>query len=234
MNRSRLMSEFKKPSICFCVALALCIFSLKSQAKTNRQFPILTLQWEVSQPTGQHQMSLVFKEDRVDMFTNTAFWQGALSPRLGHFTSAWSEVWQVKRERIDIYLSLLKASQSTPRENLPEGIMELIQESPHAPVIRLNGYEIGEGDSYFSVLEDIFPSIWKHHQWSCIDCAIYKKLRFKRGIERQRTFKNGNTDKKIFSREEMKCYSVNRKLLECTDTHNGPTGSGWGSFRISL
>ena len=228
------MEKLKKAQI-LCVALVFWAPSADTKRKlADQQVPNLTLQWEASQPTGQLQISLVFKKDRVDIFANTSLWQKASSPRLGHLTSGLSEKWQLERERLNVYLSLLKTSNSLSKGKFPEGIEELLMESPHASVVRLNGFEQRREDSYFSALEGVFPVIWKN-QWSCIDCVIYKL--HPQGIERQRLFKSGHTyktDKTVFSREQMKCYSINQKFLECTDTHGGPTGNGWGSFRIRL
>ena len=72
--------------------LAFWISPTYGQLKqASRQTPPLTLQWEVSYPTGLHQMSLVFRKNRVDLFTNTSLWQDTLSPRLGHFISPLNE-----------------------------------------------------------------------------------------------------------------------------------------------
>ena len=189
------MRKFKKTKIFFSIIPALWLFFLPFQAETEKPAPDLILQWEVSRPTGEHQVSLVFTTDHLDLFTNTFLWQEqSAPPRLGHFTSPLDEKWQVERNRINIYLSLLKerppvdAGHLLLKENFPESLVELIQESPHAPVVRLNGYEIREGDSYFPVLEEIFPLIWEN-QWTCTDCVIYRSRR--KGIERQRIFKNG-------------------------------------------
>lgn len=232
------MKEFKKIQIFSCIAIAFWIFSLQCQADTDKQDSELRLQWAIDHPTGYHQVSFVFKKDRVDLFTNTSLWQGALSPRLGHFTSALNEKWQAERGRIGIYLSLLRErppmddSRFLLKAGLPKGMMELIQEDPHVPVVRLNGYGIREEDDdiTFSALEGILSAVWKS-KWSCVDCVIYKPHRG--NIERQR-IKDGKTNKVLFSREQMRCYPINNKLLECTDTYGGPTDNGWGSFQISL
>ena len=232
------MKEFKKIQIFSCIAIAFWIFSLQCKADTDKQDAELKLQWAIDHPTGYHQVSLIFKKDRVDLFTNTSLWQGTLSPRLGHFTSALNEKWQAERGRIGIYLSLLRERPPIDdnhfllKTNLPKGMMELIQESPHTSVVWLNGYGIREEDDdvTFSALEGILSAVWKN-KWSCVDCVMYSPHR--KGIERQR-IKDGKINKALFSREQMKCYSIDQKLLECTDTHGGPIGNGWGSFRLSL
>lgn len=190
-------------------------------------------------PTGYHQVSLVFKKNRVDLFTNTHLWQGELSPRLGHFTSTLNEKWRVERDRISIYLSSLKErppidnSRFLMKANFPEGMKELIQDNPHTPVVWLNGYGVREEeeDVIFSALEGILSLVWKN-KWSCVDCVIYKPHRG--NIERQRIKENEKADKVLFSPEQMKCYPIKNKWLECTDAYGGPTDNGWGSFRISL
>ena len=233
------MKKFKKLQIWFCILPALWIFSAYAKPKqAGKQIPPLTLQWEASHSTGLHQISLIFRKDRVDLFTNTSLWQDARSPRLGHFTSLLNEKWQIERERIGAYLSLLKerppvnTKDSLLNGNFPKGVLNLIQKNPHAPIIRLNGYEMREKNSYFPALKGVFPLLWKN-QWSCTDCVVYR-VHPKKGIKRQRISKSENTSKALFSREQMRCYSINKKLLECADTHGGPTGNGWGSFRISL
>ena len=234
------MREFRKIKKIFVIVSVLCLFLLPYpyQAETAEPIPDLILQWEMSHPTGEHQVSLVFTMDRVDLFTNTSLWQeqGA-PPRLGHFTFSLDEKWRMERDRIRVYLSLLRerppadAGRLLLKEKFPEDLVELIQESPHSPVVRLNGYEMREGDSYFPVLEDIFPFIWEN-QWTCADCVIYKSRGA--GIERQHVFKDGTMKKTVFSRKQLNCYSIGKKLLECADIQGGPTGNGWGSFRIRL
>ena len=233
------MNKFKKIKIFFSIVPVLCLFFLLPfRAQPEKPTPDLILQWEVSHPTGEHQMSLVFTMDRVDLFTNTSLWQEqGTPPRLGHFTSPLDESWRIERDRINIYLSLLKdrppvdAAHLLLKENFPEDVVALLQEVPHAPVIRLNGYEMREEDSYFPILEEVFSLVWEN-QWTCADCVIYKSRH--RGIERQRIFKNGTIKKAVFSRRKLNCYSVGKKQMECTDTQGGPTGNGWGGFRISL
>ena len=231
-----LMREFFKNIRIFFPSLSiLCLFFLPFPAETEKPAPSLILQWEMSHFTGERQVSLVFTADRVDLFTNTSLWQerGA-PPRLGRFTSPLNEKWQVERDRISVYLSLLKDRPPVTlllKEHFPKNLAELIQESPHAPVVRLNGYEVREGDSYFSILEEIFPLIWKN-QWACVDCVIYKNRR--KGIERRRIFEDGTVNKTLFSHERLNCYSIGGKRLECADTQGGPTGSGWGGFQIDL
>ena len=234
----RFSLRLKKIKIFFPIITVLCLFFLPYQAETEKSSPDLILQWEVSHPTGEYQMSLVFTTDRVELFTNTSLWQeqGA-PPRLGRFTSPLDEKWQVERDRIHIYLSLLKerppvdAGYLLLKENFSEDLIGLIREESHAPVVRLNGYEMREGDSYFPVLEKIFPLVWEN-QWTCTDCVIYKSHR--KGIERQRISKNGTIVKTLFSRKQLNCYSIGKKRPKCTDTQGGPTGNGWGGFRISL
>ena len=234
------MREFKRLKNFFVIISVLCLFFLPYpyQAETAEPVSDLILQWEVSHSTGEYQVSLVFTKDRVDLFTNTFLWQeqGA-PPRLGHFTSPLDEKWLTERDRIKVYLSLLKdrppvdAAHLLLKENFPKELVGLIREEPHAPVVRLNGYEMREGDSYFPVLEEVFSLVWED-QWICADCVIYKSRG--RSIERQRIFKDGIIKKAVFSRKQLNCYSIDKKLLECTDTQGGPIGNGWGGFRISL
>ena len=228
------LQEFKKAQI-FFISPVFWILSLPCQAQAGQ----LTLQWEASHPTGERQVSLVFKSDRVDLFTNTSLWQGSLLPRLGHFTSVLNEDWKIERERMDIYQSLLKeyfpvgVDQLLLQESFPSAIRDLIQEDPHSAVVRLNEYEMKAEDPYFSVLENIFHSLWSRgKQWVCVDCVTYRIHR--KGIERRKVSKDGATVKRVFSRKQLNCYSINEKFIECTDTHDGPTGNGWGGFRISL
>ena len=233
-----MMWKFKKIKILFLILPVLWTFFLPFQAETEKPAPDLILQWEASHFTGEHQVSLVFTADRVELFTNTFLWQDpGASPRLGRFTSPLDEKWRVERDRIHIYLSLLKerppvdAGDFLLKENFPDGLVKLIQESPHSPVVRLNGYEMREGDSYFPVLEEMF-SLIRESQWTCVDCVIYKSRR--KDIERRRIFKNKTMDTTLFSRKRLNCYSIGKKRLECTDTQGGPSGNGWGGFRINL
>lgn len=229
------MRLFKTGKLLFL--FPLFIFSLPCSSETDKKNPVLILQWEVSHSIGEHQVSLVFKADRVDLFTNTSLWQEALSPRLGHFTVPLDERWQTEWERLEVYQSLLKnrppvdVGQLVLKEKLPATLVDLFQEKAHAPLIRINGYEIREGDPYFSILEDVFSLVWKN-QWSCEECVIYKVRR--KGIERTFQTKDGTVNKKVFSRKQLHCYFINKKLLECTDTRGGPTGNGWGHFQMAL
>ncbi|MCY4512781.1 MAG: hypothetical protein OXB86_03750 [Bdellovibrionales bacterium] len=219
------------------ILLPFFVFSLPCPAKTDKQNPDLILQWEVSHPAGEHQISLVFKTNHVDLFTNISFWQDAFSPQLGHFTIPLDEKWQIERERLEVYRSLLinrpplDVRQLVLREKLPASLVDVLQEKAHAPLIRLNGYEVKEGDSYFSILEDVFSLIWKN-EWSCEGCVIYKAHR--KGIKRILKTKNETINITVFSRKQLNCYSVHKKLLECTDTYGGPAGNGWGHFQIAF
>ena len=149
-----------------------------------------------------------------------------------------NEKWQAERGRVAIYLSQLRErppvadSRFLLKTNLPESMRELIQEDPHTPVIFFNGYGIREEDDdvTFAALEGILSSVWKN-KWSPVDSVIYKSHRG--NIERKR-IQNGKTSKVLFSPEQMKCYPLNNKLLECTDDYGGPMDNGWGNFRISL
>ena len=95
--------KFKRSLIFFSSLLFFWSLFLPCQAQTGN----LVLQWEASHPTGERQVTLIFKPDRVDLFTNTSLWQGSLLPRLGHFTAVLSEEWKIERERINVYQSLL-------------------------------------------------------------------------------------------------------------------------------
>ena len=209
--------------------------SFPCQAQTGN----LVLQWEASHPTGERQVTLIFKPDRVDLFTNTSLWQDLFLPRLGHFTSVLNEEWEIERDRINIYQSLLTeylpvdVDRLIERENFPSIIADLIQESPHAPVLRLNEHAIKEGNPYFSVLEDVFHSLWRREeQWTCVDCVTYRIHR--KGIERSGISKDGIATKEVLSRKKLNCRSVSKKFLECIDTYGGPAGNGYGNFRINL
>lgn len=171
------------------------------------------------------------------MFTNTSFWQDESEIRLGYFTFKVNQKWKMEREKIENYLSRLKerppvkTADLLSEGSLPKAIEEFIQEDSHASVEQLSGYKIRAGDSYFDNLKEVFTTIGET-RWSCVDCVIYRP--HPKGIERERISKDGSTSTIVFSKEELDCYSINEELLECTDTHDGPEGRSWGSFRIKL
>ena len=210
----------------------------KKSAKrgTSSQDPqVLVLQWEVSHSRNTDQISLIFREEVVEMVTNTSSWQDREPVRLGRFYSPYTRELQnlkaqihsshLHRQRSASLLSMV--AQKTGLKTPPH---------PHRPVLRINGEEWQEGDKNFAPLLRVISSSWSR-EWKCLECAVYER----QNKSIVRTFKKSSflqdgevlippgkktethqTRTKVFSLKSLGCRSGEEgRPLECVDPQFG-------------
>lgn len=198
----------------------------------------LILQWEVSHSRNTDQISLIFRQNTLELVTNTSIYQ---TPRektitLGYFQSPMNP--QLKKIKKDIETSYNYLKQTVPVLSLIKDSRLQIPFNPHAPVMRINEEEISSRDSRFKTLTSIISRIWKQ-DWICIDCAIYKKkkksiIRTVKKLKSPETLshfnkikknsKNKNqweTKTKKFSRNSLNCIPQGKRSWECIDPKFG-------------
>lgn len=206
----------------------------RTQTKTGKK-PVsqevqpMVLQWVASHHRNTDQISLVFKQDNVDMVTNTSSWQKD-KMRLGRFSSRYTEKLAALKEQVEEYYiewtSTVPASSFINIDGFP--IREI--DDPHAPILSLAGEPIPKNHPYFEALSNIIYSIWEN-EWSCIECASYRKRRNSiiRTVETSASPQEGqkkSTAKKnrqTFSKAQLECLPKEKgqDAIECVDPEFG-------------
>ena len=183
----------------------------------------LVLQYEVSHSRQTDQMSLIFLEDEVKLVVNTSSWQETKTPRLGQFRSPLTpELSSLKGRLEGTYVNLQKYVSMADLVSLPPS-----HPVPHAPLLRLSDQELESSHPQFDSLAKIIYSVWETADWTCLDCARYKKRRNK--ILRKVTVRSQNPEGKTkatshstkFSQKELSCHPKGSKNLECVDPQYG-------------
>ena len=158
--------------------LSFVLFSFAETEKGNRELHSsgkkpLVLQWEVSHPRNEDQISLIFREKSVELVTNTSSYQKSKVARLGRFESPLNPELKALKEQVNrYYLHLQKTVPISSLIKVPQ--LQNIVVDPHAPVLRINKEVIHNEQDAFRPLAKIIYNIWKH-KWICIECALYKK-----------------------------------------------------------
>lgn len=173
----------RKPSmgrICLGLATALCsgllaCLSPQTAAGTEDERP-LVLQYQVSHPRNTDQISLIFRQEDVELVVNKDYWQeDAMPRRLGRFRADYNgelSLLKLMVERSHRHfadtvplLSLLDVPETpSMRERGPD---------PHAPRLSLGGEEIPSRHRVYEHLFGILESVWDH-RWRCLECASYR------------------------------------------------------------
>ena len=173
----------RKPSmgrICPGLATALCggllaCLSPQTAAGTEDERP-LVLQYQVSHPRNTDQVSLIFRQEDVELVVNKDYWQEEAMPRrLGRFRADYNGKLSRLKRRLERYhhrlmstvplLSLMDIPDLPPmRERRPD---------PHAPRLSLGGEEIPSRHRVYEDLFGILESVWDH-RWRCFECASYR------------------------------------------------------------
>ena len=196
----------------------LCFFAFYSAGEsqtTDKNTKSLTkpliLQRVVSHPRNTDQISLIFRENKVEMVTNTSTWQKSNHPRLGRFESALTPSLKSLKQRLNRYHGRLK--RTVPLSSLVKDSRLEPSHTPHAPIFRLNTKEIKEGEVFFKELEDIIQQTGTI-KWVCVECAEYQ--RHKKGILRI-VRKQTKRTKKVLSKKSLNCIHKPKSRWECVD-----------------
>ena len=188
----------------------------KSVSSENKK--PLVLQWEISYPRNTDQISLIFRQETVELVTNTSF-QTEKSPRLGSFSIPGNSYFKILEKRIYQYYIRLK--NTLPIASLIKGRKTQPPIHPHAPVLYINDQKIHHEHIYFKPLKDILFQEIKNKKWNCQECAAYKLLN-KKDTKIQRTVqKNKKTTTKTFTKKQLNCRSENKNTWECVDPEFG-------------
>lgn len=198
----------------------------------------LVLQWEVSHFRNTDQISLIFRQDTVELVTNTSRYQKNKPVRLGWFESPMnSEFEQIKRQISLYYTSLNKTIpliQLIPIPKFIKGLNVQATVIPHAPVLRIGEKKVHRKHPYFQPMVDIIHQAWKW-KWLCMECAVYKKRgRFILRTEKklQTNLKTQKTDqkkikkqwkevKRSFAKKMLNCLPMGNNKVECVDPQFG-------------
>ena len=183
----------------------------------------LVLQWEASHSRNTDQISLIFKQDTLELVTNTSFSKNSESARLGHFSFPITPQIKILKEEIYQYYTRLK--KTIPVSFQVQNAQSPVSVTPHAPALRINDQEINNDHIYFQYLENILHHQINNKDWSCIECAIYTLLHekeHKSRIKIQRILKKeSSTTTKTFSLEELNCLLKEPGSWECIDPEFG-------------
>ena len=197
---------------------------------------LLIVQWEDSQPRVVDQISVIFRQDSVELVTNTFSFQHGDEMRLGRFQSPMNCELESLRWSADLFhWNLRQPPLSDLLQN--ETLAAILARGawPFGAVVRVKEQELRRWHPYFGTVAGIIYRVWKlkNTEWTCIDCAIYKK----RGDVIVRTTRKmiGGSEKKWEVSEEafplalMDCYSTRGDQIECVDPQFGifllPDGS---------
>ena len=210
------------------------------QAETEKKVPSssdkkpLVLQWEVSHSRNTDQISLIFKQQSVELVTNTSSYQKGRIARLGWFKSPLNSRMKTIKEQVNRYYVQLR--KTVPVSSLiKDPRFQATVVDPHAPVLRINEEEIQNEQAYFKPLANIIYNIWEH-KWSCMECALYKKKKKfiirmvkKRNtqsktagkVKNSKAKKQWETSKQRIPRKLLDCVPKGKSKVECVDPQFG-------------
>ena len=199
--------------------------TVPSPEDTSKDEVPLIFQYSVSHHRNHDEISLVFREDVVDLVTNTSTYQPD-PVRLGWLRNPMNTHFTLLRDRLRIYhamfgntVSVLELLLNDP-DFAPYAHLLAPEVVPHAPVLRLNDEEIAHDDAYFEGLVTIFDEIWEE-EWSCVDCATYRAVGDV--IVRTRTREGGERSELEVPASRVDCISAGHggSRIECVDPEFG-------------
>ena len=177
----------------------------------------LVLQWEVSHSRNTDQISLIFRQDTVELVTNTSISEDSEKARIGYFSIPMDPQLKILKEEIQLYYIRLKRTVSI--SSLVESTQLQVPVNPHTPVLRINDQEISSDHVYFTYLENTLHNQTNGKNWHCIECATYILLYKKDSeVKIQRIIKK---EGKTFSLEELNCLLKKQESWECVDPEFG-------------
>ncbi len=225
--------------ILFFLFFSSVIELAKANPTTDKKNKPLVLQMMISHPRNTDQTSLIFRENKVEMVTNTSTWQKSENPKLGRFESSMTPSLKSLKQRLQWYHSRLK--QTVPLSSLIKNSRVQPSHAPHSPIFRLNTKEIKLGESFFKRLEDIIQQIG-NQKWICVECATYKRhkkgivrvVRKRKGMSNKKENNQSNpvnqpkkesarwlVQKKILSKKSLNCIRKTKTKWECVDKQFG-------------
>ena len=172
------------------------------------------------------QISLIFRQNIVELISNTSSYQKKGSVRLGRFQSPMNPELKELKDQIKQYY--IRLQQTIPLSHLIKDSRVQPIVDPHVPVLHINEEEIHEEHPYFKPLANNIYKVWER-KWICVECATYKKQQ-KSIIRTVRTLKpelNGKTKKKWKQRKQsypkkmFECISKEKNKVECIDPEFG-------------
>lgn len=227
------MIQIQKRWLFLCFLLTFPVYS-KNQNRVPPSIKIkpLVLQWEVSHPRNTDQISLIFRENTVELVTNTSSYQKDKKIRLGRFQSPLTLELKMIKEQIKRHRTRLK--QTVPVLSLiKDSRIPRLKPDPHAPLLRINEETIQAGSPHFKSLAPIIYEIWEQ-EWTCVECATYKKRRKSiiRTIKKLKSSKDSpkntkksknkwSTTKQRFLKKFFNCVPKEKKKVECVDSQFG-------------
>ena len=198
-----------------------------SQALSDSKSNALVLQVEALGFRNKDLISLTFRKNTVELITNTS---GPVnknkSVRLGKFTKPLNTDLQFLKRRLQFYHTLVAKTKS------PVDLSGLIKatgfrsiaNTPHQPIIKINGKKLNTNSPYFADLMRVFnEALSDKDKWSCVRCASYKKG--KNSIQRVVRAKGKKPKNRSFRQRSLECRQLNKTQLECIDKQ-------FGLFRI--
>ncbi len=174
----------------------------------------LVLQWEVSHSRNTDQISLIFKQNHVELVTNTSSYQKGKTIQLGWFKTSINPELKLLREQVRQYYIQLKKSIPLSTFIVKDARIP-VKVDPHAPVLRINEKTVHRRHPYFKSAAKIIHQAWKR-KWTCVQCATYtkKKKNIIRTIKKIQSGLNKQTGKKLEKWVETK-HSFSKKLFSC-------------------
>ena len=134
----------------------------------------LVLQWEVSHSRNRDQISLIFRQEYVELVINTSIYQKGKIAHLGRFKSPLTSELKILKNQIKWYYVQLKKTVPVSSLIKDSRFQKALVVDPHASVLRINEEEIKDGQTYFKPLSKVIYKVWEH-KWTCIECASYKQ-----------------------------------------------------------
>ncbi len=208
----------------------------QSKALFHSQQPLI-LQYEVSHSRNRDQISLIFRENKVELVTNTSSYQERKNVKLGRFQSPLTAKLKTLKKQIAQYY--VQMQKTMPLSALIKDPRFQSEFNPHAPILRINEEEINNNHPYFDSLFSIIYKIWEQ-KWICVECATYKKGKNKILRISKRSISNLNNkssaaktkgskkikdsqkiEKKTFSKKQLNCYPKENDKVECVDLQFG-------------
>lgn len=215
---------------CFCIFFFLLIPNAYPEKQDTKKTEVsekaLVLQWEVSHTRNTDQISLIFRQNIVELVSNTSSYQKKGSVRLGLFQSPMNPELKELKDQIKQYY--IRLQQTIPLSHLiKDSRVQPIVDS-HVPVLRINEEEMHEAHPYFKPLASIIYKVWER-KWICVECATYKKrkksiVRIVRKLKtelKEKTKKKWVQRRQSFSRKILNCISKGKNKVECIDPRFG-------------
>ena len=189
----------------------------------------LVLQWEVSHSLNVDQTSLIFRQDTVELVTNTHSYQSGDEVRLGWFQSPMNADLERLQHEVRHYYDVLKETipmSDLLKDMIPDELMAP-RVMPHAPAVRINEEGLQRGHPFYEPVARIIHRAWelKDTAWICVDCATYKRVD---GFVVRTTRKMLDENKKqwevkeqTFPLELLDCFPIGGSQIECVDSQFG-------------